>query len=289
MMSSSKKRKAEAGFDEPSQKQKHERQRQAYIDSMHNFWQKQLDKIKNTDFKNLKQHDLPLARIKKIMRSDEDVKMISAEAPVLFAKACELFILDLTMRAWSHADANRRRTLQREDVASAVADSETFDFLLDVVPRQTPDQQKGASKAKDETPTPDTNTVAAMVSENSPLEEDASQSDHRLRRPMLNPLGHTGAPIQMIMPVPVESKSSEGAAPAVKPGIMKDDPIFPGTQVQSREWPKSSGQNEGGLLLGPPTSGPSLATGHASGNLSMNLRITDPNAKPEPAGVPRNI
>ena len=39
-------------------------------------------------------------------------QMISAEAPVLFAKACELFILDLTMRAWSNADSNRRRTLQ---------------------------------------------------------------------------------------------------------------------------------------------------------------------------------
>lgn len=41
------------------------------------------------------------------------VQMISAEAPVLFAKACELFILDLTMRAWGITDASGRRTLQR--------------------------------------------------------------------------------------------------------------------------------------------------------------------------------
>ena len=42
------------------------------------------------------------------MKSDEDVrvipiiivKMISAEAPVLFAKACEIFIIELTHRAW---------------------------------------------------------------------------------------------------------------------------------------------------------------------------------------------
>jgi hypothetical protein len=33
------------------------------------------------------------------MKSDEDVRMISAEAPVLFAKACELFILELTLKA----------------------------------------------------------------------------------------------------------------------------------------------------------------------------------------------
>ena len=48
------------------------------------------------DFKN--HNDLPLARIKRIMKSDEDVRMISAEAPVLFAKACEMFILELTLR-----------------------------------------------------------------------------------------------------------------------------------------------------------------------------------------------
>ena len=48
------------------------------------------------DFKN--HNDLPLARIKRIMKSDEDVRMISAEAPVLFAKACEIFILELTLR-----------------------------------------------------------------------------------------------------------------------------------------------------------------------------------------------
>jgi nuclear transcription factor Y, gamma len=48
------------------------------------------------DFKN--HNDLPLARIKRIMKSDEDVRMISAEAPVLFAKACEMFILEITLR-----------------------------------------------------------------------------------------------------------------------------------------------------------------------------------------------
>jgi hypothetical protein len=48
------------------------------------------------DFKNY--IDLPLARIKRIMKSDEDVHMISAEVLVLFAKACEMFILELTIR-----------------------------------------------------------------------------------------------------------------------------------------------------------------------------------------------
>jgi len=102
---------------------------------MEQFWRKQMEELEKMDFKKLK-HQLPLARIKKIMKSDEDVRMISAEAPVLFSKACELFILDLTMRAWSYTDENKRRTLQRSDVAEAIANDEMFDFLIDIVPRE---------------------------------------------------------------------------------------------------------------------------------------------------------
>jgi len=40
------------------------------------------------------------------------MQMISAEAPVLFAKAAEIFVTELTLRAWIHAEDNKRRTLQ---------------------------------------------------------------------------------------------------------------------------------------------------------------------------------
>ena len=55
---------------------------------------------------------MPLARIKKIMKLDEEVKMISAEAPIIFAKAAEIFIQEVTIRAWMHTEENKRRTLQ---------------------------------------------------------------------------------------------------------------------------------------------------------------------------------
>jgi hypothetical protein len=98
------------------------------------------------------------------MKSDEDVRMISAEAPVLFAKvraqwicvsrplpracnaatygelrlpleswcsqACEMFILELTLRSWYHAEENKRRTLQRNDIAAAITRTDIFDFLV---------------------------------------------------------------------------------------------------------------------------------------------------------------
>lgn len=70
------------------------------------------------------------------MKLDEDVKMISAEAPMLFAKAAELFIMELTLRAWVHTEDNKRRTLQRSDIAMAITKYDQFDFLIDIVPRE---------------------------------------------------------------------------------------------------------------------------------------------------------
>jgi nuclear transcription factor Y, gamma len=118
------------------------------------YWQNQVTRLE-TDEHDFKLHQLPLARIKKVMKADPEVKMISAEAPILFAKGCDVFITELTMRAWIHAEENKRRTLQRSDIASALAKSDMFgrcpftlrnpislliypllDFLIDIVPRE---------------------------------------------------------------------------------------------------------------------------------------------------------
>merc|ERR1719400_1215805 len=80
------------------------------------------------------------------MKLDDDVKMISAEAPVLFAKAAEMFIHELTMRAWIHTEDNKRRTLQRNDIAMAITKYDQFDFLIDIVPR---DDIKPTAKRED--------------------------------------------------------------------------------------------------------------------------------------------
>ena len=104
------------------------------------FWAGQLQEMRmlgtdrvqtENDFKN--HNDLPLARIKRIMKSDEDVRMISAEAPVLFAKACEMFILEMTLRSWNYSENNKRKTLQKEDVKEAIQRTDIFDFLVDVI------------------------------------------------------------------------------------------------------------------------------------------------------------
>ncbi|XP_031377659.1 nuclear transcription factor Y subunit C-3-like [Punica granatum] len=112
----------------------HQQQQQQLQQQLQTFWGNQYQEIeKVTDFKN---HSLPLARIKKIMKADEDVRMISAEAPIVFARACEMFILELTLRSWNHTEENKRRTLQKNDIAAAITRTDIFDFLVDIVPRE---------------------------------------------------------------------------------------------------------------------------------------------------------
>ncbi|XP_011499535.1 PREDICTED: nuclear transcription factor Y subunit gamma-like isoform X2 [Ceratosolen solmsi marchali] len=106
------------------------------------FWPKVTEEIKKITTMDLKTQSLPLARIKKIMKLDGDVKMISAEAPMLFSKAAEIFIHELTLRAWVHTEDNKRRTLQRNDIAMAITKYDQFDFLIDIVPRDELKQSK---------------------------------------------------------------------------------------------------------------------------------------------------
>lgn len=115
-----------------------------FRDMMMQYWQETINSIEHDDH-DFKNHQLPLARIKKVMKTDEDVRMISAEAPILFAKGCEVFITELTMRAWIHAEESKRRTLQKSDIAAALTKSDMFDFLIDVVPREEEKPKKSYS------------------------------------------------------------------------------------------------------------------------------------------------
>ncbi|GKV08948.1 hypothetical protein SLEP1_g20517 [Rubroshorea leprosula] len=123
-----------AGAHQLGYQQIHHQQQQQLQQQLQTFWAQQYQEIERVnDFRN---HSLPLARIKKIMKADEDVRMISAEAPVVFARACEMFILELTLRSWNHTEENKRRTLQKNDIAAAITRTDIFDFLVDIVPRE---------------------------------------------------------------------------------------------------------------------------------------------------------
>ncbi|KAG7611077.1 Histone-fold [Arabidopsis suecica] len=77
--------------------------------------------------------DLPLARIKKIMKSNPQVKMVTSESHVLLAKACEIFIEEVTLRAWRQTQSCSRNTIQSCDIKNALKNSVIYDELNDLV------------------------------------------------------------------------------------------------------------------------------------------------------------
>ena len=99
--------------------------------------------------------ELPLARIKRIMKQDScdpQPRMISADAIPLMAYASQIFVGCLTSLAWQLSTApSKRNTLQAKDLKAAIAASSHFDFLIDVVDlfdQQALEQQKASEQEK---------------------------------------------------------------------------------------------------------------------------------------------
>ncbi|KAL9267151.1 Nuclear transcription factor Y subunit C-9-like protein [Drosera capensis] len=195
--------------------QNYTQQQQHLQRQLQDFWQDQYQEIERvTDFKN---HSLPLARIKKIMKADEDVRMISAEAPVVFARACEMFILELTLRSWNHTEENKRRTLQKNDIAAAITRTDIFDFLVDIVPRED---------LKDE-------VIAATIPRGTmPVGGPADALPYYYMAPQTSPQAGAGG---MMMGTPVLDPKAYGQAshPYMAPGMWPQPPSQPPQRQQS--------------------------------------------------------
>ena len=54
-------------------------------------------------------------------------------------KACEVFILELTLRAWGNVEAAKRHTLLKSDVVKGCHQTDMYDFLVDIVPPRNAD------------------------------------------------------------------------------------------------------------------------------------------------------
>jgi histone H3/H4 len=76
---------------------------------------------------------LPLNRIKRIMKSVEDVNKLGFDSPAVLGKACELFITELARAAFNKTVESNRVLLKKIDIDLAVTTNEMFDFLLDIV------------------------------------------------------------------------------------------------------------------------------------------------------------
>jgi len=72
---------------------------------------------------------LPLNTIKKIVKLDDDVHMANAEAVFLISKVTEHFIESLAVESFSYTTKNKKKTLMKNDVNTAINNVEALAFL----------------------------------------------------------------------------------------------------------------------------------------------------------------
>ncbi|CAB61070.1 Transcription factor CBF/NF-Y/archaeal histone domain-containing protein [Caenorhabditis elegans] len=98
---------------------------------------------------------LPLGRVKKVVRMNPDVEMLNNEALQLMAKAAELFIKELSNAANQNAALEKRKTVQTKDIDKAIKKTWAFAFLEDALdgwPKLEPKKRKvNANSGQDET------------------------------------------------------------------------------------------------------------------------------------------
>lgn len=105
----------------------------SYSQKLAMFWHNAMNKASGNKLR-VKDLSLPLARIKRLMKVEEDVRMVASEVPVLFSLVAEVFVEELTLRSWINTDEGKRRILQKSDISAAIKTSQMYDFLIYVAP-----------------------------------------------------------------------------------------------------------------------------------------------------------
>lgn len=76
---------------------------------------------------------IPLARIRRIMKEDEDMGLCSSEVVTIISMATELFSEYLAKKAFEYSKRDKRKTLLLRDIARAVKETDDLFFLTDAM------------------------------------------------------------------------------------------------------------------------------------------------------------
>ncbi|KAH8401511.1 hypothetical protein KR009_006018 [Drosophila setifemur] len=72
---------------------------------------------------------LPMSRIRNIMKLDTDMHMATNEAVFTVAKAVELFVASLARESYSYTAQSKKKTVQKRDVEMAISAVDSLMFL----------------------------------------------------------------------------------------------------------------------------------------------------------------
>ncbi|KAL6636815.1 hypothetical protein ACP70R_024387 [Stipagrostis hirtigluma subsp. patula] len=97
------------------------------------FWRRHQEEI--DEIVDLKEDTLSLACLAEVLRYEHGTMMMSSDTLMFLAKLCELFIQELTFRAWICATSHDRDTILDSDIVEVVASTGYYDFLTNVLHR----------------------------------------------------------------------------------------------------------------------------------------------------------
>ncbi|EFP07570.1 hypothetical protein CRE_26065 [Caenorhabditis remanei] len=125
---------------------------------------------------DLMQTQLPLGRVKKIIRMNSDVEMINSEALQLMTKSAEMFIKELSNAANQNAAMEKRKTIQPKDIDKTIKKIWEFAFLEDTLdgwPKIQPKKRNpGGNSNQDDT------VMEETLVEDTVEEHEEDHEDH---------------------------------------------------------------------------------------------------------------
>jgi len=114
--------------------------------SIEEYWINQSLNIQSIDSlsHNYKKTNLPLSRLRRIMRGEDEIKFqmglqkcnLSTDAPIVMNLACNLFIKELVLKAFTHTKEKDRVTLVEGDLLNSLVHDEMYDFFMDFIQPQ---------------------------------------------------------------------------------------------------------------------------------------------------------
>ncbi|KAJ8683694.1 hypothetical protein QAD02_019486 [Eretmocerus hayati] len=81
------------------------------------------------DEPTVKLTNLPIARVRKIIKTDPEISLVNQEAVFLITKATELFINCMTKESYKYTYQSKKKTIQKHDVQSAIDNVDALIFL----------------------------------------------------------------------------------------------------------------------------------------------------------------
>ncbi|KAJ1265677.1 hypothetical protein BS78_08G094100 [Paspalum vaginatum] len=95
------------------------------------FWRKRQEEIEVIE--DFRERAFPMTRLRKLICAEKGKMMMSFDTPSFLTKVSEIFVQEITFRAWMCAMSHNRGIIVDSDIAEAIASTQSYDFLKDVL------------------------------------------------------------------------------------------------------------------------------------------------------------